>query len=105
MGVSSEAIEVRDAPIGYDLRQSSPVAPAGYKQSEVGIIPEDWECSRFSEVTNLITCGVAATPLYVPEGKGVPFLSSTNVKNGRINWANYKFIHPALHESESLPVL
>jgi type I restriction enzyme S subunit len=69
----------------------------GYKQTEVGVIPEDWEVKPFTQVTDLITCGIAATPDYVPESRGYPFLSSTNVKEGRIVWAGYKHISAALH--------
>ena len=69
----------------------------GYKQTEVGEIPEDWETSKFIDVTTLITCGIAATPHYVSEWRGYPFLSSTNVKAGRIVWSNFKYISPELH--------
>ena len=71
--------------------------PAGYKQTEVGLIPEDWEVMPFTQVTDLITCGIAATPQYVPEGRGYPFLSSTNVKEGRVVWSGYKYISASLH--------
>jgi type I restriction enzyme S subunit len=70
---------------------------AGYKQTEIGVIPEDWQVKQFSEVTDLITCGIAATPTYVSESQGFPFLSSTNVKNGRVVWSNYKYISRSLH--------
>ena len=70
----------------------------GYKQTEVGVIPEDWECSDFKSVTDLITCGIAATPRYVSESQGYPFLSSSNVKEGRILWDNYKWIDGNLHK-------
>src|SRR5437868_6027232 len=74
--------------------------PAGYQQTEVGVIPSDWEIRKFKDkdVTHLITCGIAATPEYVDENDGVPFLSSTNVKDGRIQWDNYKFISRELHK-------
>ena len=58
----------------------------GYKQTEVGVIPQEWEVNPFTQVTDLITCGIAATPNYVSESQGYPFLSSTNVKEGRIVW-------------------
>ncbi len=70
---------------------------AGYKQTEVGVIPEEWEVKPFTQVTDLITCGIAATPDYVPESRGYPFLSSTNVKEGRIVWSGYKHISADLH--------
>jgi len=68
-----------------------------YKQTEVGVIPEDWLCFPFTEMTKLITCGLAATPPYVEESHGYPFLSSTNIKNGRIVWADFKYIPAVLH--------
>ena len=69
----------------------------GYKQTEVGVIPEDWEVKPFSHVTDLITCGIAARPDYVSDSQGYPFLSSTNVKEGRVVWSGYKHISAALH--------
>ena len=69
----------------------------GYKQTEVGVIPEEWEVKPFTQVTDLITCGIAATPDYVSESQGYPFLSSTNVKEGRVVWSGYKHISAALH--------
>ncbi len=57
----------------------------------------EWEVKKFKDVTDLITCGIAATPEYVNESNGVPFLSSTNVKNGQISWSNFKFISKELH--------
>lgn len=58
-----------------------------------------WVTKKFKDkdVTNLITCGIAATPEYVSEFIGYPFLSSTNVKDGKIVWSNYKHIGKDLH--------
>ncbi|WP_444940782.1 restriction endonuclease subunit S [Microbulbifer sp. ZKSA004] len=74
------------------------ISSSGYKKTELGLLPHDWEVHSFSKVTNLITCGIAATPAYVPESIGCPFLSSSNVKNGRILWDNFKYISPELHK-------
>ena len=43
-------MEVRDASAGYEPQVNMPVVPEGYKQTEVGLIPEDWEVKRFDEV-------------------------------------------------------
>jgi type I restriction enzyme S subunit len=59
----------------------------------------EWEEKKFCEVTDVITCGLAATPQYVNESVGVPFLSSTNIKNGVIKWNNYKWISKQLHKT------
>lgn len=69
----------------------------GYKKTEVGVIPKEWDVDLFENVTDLITCGIAATPVYVSESGGYPFLSSTNIKEGRIVWAEYKHIGAVLH--------
>lgn len=69
----------------------------GYKLTEAGEIPVEWDVRPFNEVTNLITCGIAATPEYVNESRGYPFLSSSNVKEGRVVWAAYKHISASLH--------
>lgn len=70
----------------------------GYQKTEVGIIPEDWNVFKFSDITKLITCGIAATPQYVAEGRGYPFLSSSNVKFGKVIWSNFKEISKELHK-------
>ncbi len=52
---------------------NSPSIPKGYKQTEAGVVPQDWEVKPFTQVTDLITCGIAATPDYVPDSQGYPF--------------------------------
>lgn len=69
----------------------------GYKQTDLGVIPNDWEVKKFQEVTNAITCGVAATPVYVQESVGMPFLSASHVQAGRIVYDEYKFITKELY--------
>jgi type I restriction enzyme S subunit len=53
--------------------------------------PKEWSISKLVDVCDLITCGVAARPNYV-ESEGVPFLSSLNVKQGKIVWKGYQQI-------------
>ncbi len=65
---------------------------AGYKQTEVGVIPEDWQIDKFRNITKVITCGLAATPTYVPEQIGKPFLSAQNVRNGNVVYDKHKYI-------------
>ena len=70
----------------------------GYRLTEAGKIPDEWMVVPFSQVTDLITCGIAATPKYVAESFGFPFLSSTNIKNGKISWRDFKYIDKDLHK-------
>ena len=32
------------------MTSSSPTIPVGYKQTEIGVIPEDWELKTFGEI-------------------------------------------------------
>ncbi len=52
MVMKGEAMEVRDASVGYALQVGMPVVPKGYKQTEVGVIPEDWEVKRLGQLGN-----------------------------------------------------
>lgn len=69
-----------------------------FKDSPLGEIPESWEIKSFEDETDLITCGVAATPKYVNESIGVPFLSAQNVQDGKIVLDKFKYIPKHLHQ-------
>ena len=69
----------------------------GYKQTELGLIPEEWEIEKFKDVTNAITCGVAATPEYVSESLGMPFLSASHVQKGKVVPNKIKYITKDLY--------
>lgn len=59
---------------------------AGYKQTEVGVIPEEWEVYRLEEITNPsrpISYGIVQTGPDVPNG--VPCLRVVDIQDGRIN--------------------
>lgn len=55
------------------------------KQTEIGLLPEDWDVVRIIEVANKVTDGTHDTPKQV--GKGVPFLTAIHIKS---NWIDYK---------------
>jgi type I restriction enzyme S subunit len=56
--------------------------PQGYKQTEIGVIPDDWEVRSLKSVASKITDGTHATPKPVIEG--VPFLTALHVKENKI---------------------
>ena len=50
-----------------------------------------WEVKSFKDLTEILRCGIASTPIYVE--KGVPFLSAQNVNSqGKIVLEKYNFI-------------
>lgn len=68
------------------------------KESAFGNIPHDWIVKRFEDETDILTCGVAATPKYVDESVGIPFLSAQNVKEGKVILHKFKYISKKHHE-------
>ena len=61
-------------------------------------IPEHWDVRKFKSLTSILTCGVAATPEYVDESEGVPFLSAQNCRPFRMDLSTYNYIKPSLHK-------
>ena len=57
--------------------------PVGYKQTEVGVIPEDWECSCFDNVCSIIGDGIHSTPKYNDSGEYF-FVNGNNLIDGKI---------------------
>lgn len=62
---------------------------SGYKQTEVGVIPEEWEVTRLAEITEPqrpISYGIVQTGPSVISG--VPCLRVMDINDGRINKSN-----------------
>lgn len=53
MGVSGEAMGVREVSAEYGLQTAKPGVPVGYKQTEVGVIPEDWAVLNVGEAFDI----------------------------------------------------
>ena len=66
--------------------------PQGYKLSELGIIPEDWEVRQLGDCVNVYD-GTHQTPNYVPVG--IPFYSVENITAN--NFSHTKYISPNEH--------
>jgi len=74
---------------------ASATVPEGYKQTEVGVIPEDWEISTLGDISKKITDGTHYTPIYVISG--VPFYSVETVTND--DFSKTKFISEEEHQN------
>lgn len=64
----------------------------GFRQTEVGVIPEDWDVKRLGDVAN-VHDGTHQTPKYVPVG--IPFYSVEHITSG--DFTNTKFISHEEH--------
>ena len=69
---------------------------AGYKQTEVGVIPEDWEVSILGDVCSKITDGTHDTPK--PIDRGVPFLTAIHVKENKIDFNGCYYLSQKVHD-------
>jgi len=69
------------------------IAKSGYKQTEVGMIPDDWEVKRLGEMADVYD-GTHQTPTYVEYG--IPFYSVETVTNN--DFKNTKFISEKDHK-------
>lgn len=56
----------------------------GYKNTEVGVIPDDWEVNPPEECCSKITDGTHDTPK--PVEAGFPFLSAIHIKENNIDY-------------------
>ena len=61
----------------------------GYKQTEVGVIPEDWRLERLGTICD-VRDGTHDSPRFFETG--VPFVTSKNIVNGQIDLTNVSYI-------------
>ena len=74
----------------------SPSIPPGYKQTEVGVIPEDWEVKHLKKISPVQSVGLVINPSSYFDDKGtVPILVGSNISENNINWESAKRISDA----------
>ncbi|MDP3517735.1 MAG: restriction endonuclease subunit S [Pseudohongiella sp.] len=96
MGVS-EAIEVPEVSVKYDVSACDPDVPPGYKQTEVGVIPEDWGCVSVRDAAtasaNAIVGGPFGSDLVSSDYSvsGVPVIRGQNM-SARLVSGDFVFV-------------
>jgi type I restriction enzyme S subunit len=55
----------------------------GYKQTDIGVIPEDWEVISLDSISNIIGDGIHTTPIYTNDSE-FKFINGNNLKNCKI---------------------
>lgn len=76
--------------------------PAGFKMTEVGVIPEDWVVISIDDCTTKVGSGKTPTggaSVYVDSGR--PFVRSQNVDWGRLDLADVAYITDDIHNTFS----
>jgi type I restriction enzyme S subunit len=72
----------------------------GYKETEVGVIPEEWEVTQVGRTTTKVGSGITPTGgnrVYKSEGR--PFMRSQNVGWGTLLLDDVAFIDDAIHST------
>jgi len=73
----------------------------GYKQTKIGLIPEDWKIVSLGEITNLLTNGFVgtATTHYTEERNGVLYIQGYNVECNSFNFRGIKKVTQEFHKN------
>ena len=66
----------------------------GYKQTEVGVIPEEWETYLLEEISERISVGLATSVTKHYRGSGVPIVRNLNIKDGFFDGSDMLFVSP-----------
>lgn len=81
--MNSKATDVQEASQKYGFTAAKPAVPAGYKQTEVGMIPEDWDCKILGDLGQVVRGGSprpAGSPKYF-NGSYIPWLTVASLTN------------------------
>ena len=70
--------------------------PSGYKQTEIGVIPEDWEIVALLSKCDLLN-GLTYTPYDVSDN-GLLVIRSSNVQNGQFTFSDIVFVVLSIDE-------
>lgn len=98
-GMDGVGMEVREACAGYVVEAGARV-PKGYKQTEVGVIPEDWEQHVIGDLAVKVGSGITPTGgsnTYKAHGRA--FVRSQNVGWGKLQLAELAYIDELTHQT------
>lgn len=71
--------------------------PEGYKKTEIGVIPEDWEIVPITKATSAIFLGLTAKVDYVNSG-GIPLIRASDIASGRLKFSDARTISVRQHK-------
>ncbi|EXJ10897.1 restriction endonuclease subunit S [Nitrincola nitratireducens] len=71
----------------YLADEASYAVPVGYKQTEVGVIPGDWEVKKLRAISPSQSVGLVINPSSYYSTRGnIPMLVGSHVNENKINW-------------------
>lgn len=59
--------------------------PEGYKKTEVGFIPENWNVVSLMHISEKIMVGIASSATHAYRNKGIPLLRNQNIKSNKLD--------------------
>ena len=65
----------------------------GYKQTDVGVIPEEWKVEPLGELSDFVTSGSRGWAQFYSES-GALFIRSQNVRDGRLSFEDVQYVTP-----------
>ena len=86
----SEPLVVREAPASYQVVPEKQRVRPGYKPSDLGTIPEDWDVIPMGQISQCLI-GLTYSPRDVRDF-GTLVLRSSNVQNGRLEFDDNVFV-------------
>ena len=75
----SASDQVTEVGVKYLAEMATEVVPVGYKQTEVGVIPEDWDVVQITDVCDFIVPGRNKPKLF--DG-GIPWITTPDFLDG-----------------------
>src|SRR5258708_39413157 len=77
----------------------SPLVPPGYKQTEVGVIPEDWAVKPLHTLADKIMVGIASAATHAYRDRGVLMFRNQNIKPGHLDDSAVLYIDEVYEET------
>jgi len=71
---------------------------AGYKQTVVGVLPEDWDVLPVTKITREIFLGLTSKVDYV-ESSGIPLIRATDIAGGKLSFQKVRTISNKQHKA------
>ncbi|MBD2143016.1 restriction endonuclease subunit S [Anabaena sp. FACHB-1250] len=70
----------------------------GYKVTEVGVIPDDWEVKKLGDISEKIMVGIASAATHAYSEKGVVLFRNQNIKYGYLDDRDILFVNDKYEE-------
>ena len=85
----------------YQVEAAKKIVPEGYKQTEVGVIPQDWEHKVLGDLASIYSGGTPNRKIDEYWGGDIPWVTTTLINGKLIEHANEFITHKGLEGSSA----